>query len=72
MVTNLLACDATIARHLDNGDPFDIISFDYQRAFNKVPHDRMLNSLHKLNIHLTTLAWYASFFSGGTFQVVVD
>ena len=68
---NLLACDATIARHLDKGDPFVIIFFDYQRVFDKVSHDLMLDSLYKLNIHPTTLAWFASFFSGRTFQVLV-
>ena len=32
----------------------------------------MLDSLYRLNIHLTTLAWFVNFFSGRTFQVVVD
>ena len=32
----------------------------------------MLDSLYKLNIYLTTFAWFASCFSGRTFQVVVD
>ena len=35
-------------------------------------HDLILDSLHKLNIHPTTLLWFASFFSGLNFQVVVD
>ena len=71
-VANLLACDTTIAKHLDKGDFFDLISFDYQQVFDKVPHDLMFDSLYKLNIHPTTLAWFASFFSGRSFQVVVD
>ena len=71
-VANLLANDANIASHLDKGDPFDIISFDHQRAFDKVPHNLMLHSLYKLNIHPTTLAQFTSFFRGRTFQVVVD
>ena len=72
IVANLLACDATFARHLDKSDPFDIKSFDYQKAFDKIPYDLMFDLLYKLNIHPTTLAWFASFFSGRTFQVVVD
>ena len=71
-VVNLLACDATIARHLDKGNPFDIKSFDYQRAFDKVPHNLKPDSLYKLNICPTTLAWFVSFFSERTFQDVVD
>ena len=34
IVANLLACEATIASHLGKGDSFDIITFDYQRAFD--------------------------------------
>ena len=71
-VSILLACDAIMARHLDKGGPFDIMSFDYQRAFYKVPYEVMLDSLYKLNIHPITLAWFASSFSGRIFQVVVD
>ena len=71
-VANLLACDAPIASHLDKGDPLDIIFLEYQRAFDKKPRDLMLDSLYKLNIHPTIIALFASFFSGCTFQVVVD
>ena len=71
-IANLLACDTTITSHLDKGDPFEFIFFDHQRAFDKVPHNLTLDSFYKLNIHPTTLAWFASFFIGLIFQVVVD
>ena len=71
IVANLFACDTTIANH-DKGDPLDLIYFACQRTFDKVPHDYMLDSLYKLNIHPTTLGWFASFFSVRIFQVVVD
>ena len=32
----------------------------------------MLDSLYKLNIHPTTLAWFTSFFNRRTFRVVAD
>ena len=64
---NLLACDTTIVKDLDKGDPSDIISFDYQRAFDKVSHDHMLDSSYELNIHPITLTWFVNFFSGCIF-----
>ena len=61
-VGNLLTCDAVIAKYLDNGESYDILSFDYMRAFDKVPHHFLLESLHALNLHPTALSWFASFF----------
>ena len=63
-VGNLLACDAAIAKHLYNGESYDILSFDYMRAFDKVPHHILLESLHALNLHSTALSWCTSFFQG--------
>ena len=69
-VDNLFACDAAIAKYLDNGESNDILSFDYMRAFDKVPHHILLESLHALNLHPTALSWFASF-SQGRRQLVI-
>ena len=55
-VGNLLACDTAIAKYLDNGESYDILSFDYRRAFDKVPHHILLESLCALNLHPTALS----------------
>ena len=34
------------------------------RAFDKVPHHILFESLHALNLHPTALSWFASFFPG--------
>jgi ribonuclease P/MRP protein subunit RPP40 len=71
-VANLLACDASLIRYLDEGKSFDIFSFDFQRAFDKVPHDLLLESLDSLGLHATTFAWFSSFFQGRTQQVIMN
>ena len=37
-----------ITKWIDVGSPVDIIYLDFQKAFDKVPHQR---SLHKLKVH---------------------
>ena len=68
---NSLVCDAAIAKYLNNGESYDILSFDYIRAFDKVPHYILLESLHALNLHPTVLSWFASFFQEQTQQVIL-
>jgi predicted nucleic acid-binding protein len=50
-VTNLLTCDALIAEYVNKGECYDIVTFDFQRAFDKVPHQRLIRSLHGLGLH---------------------
>jgi hypothetical protein len=64
-VGNLLACDAVITNYVDKGAPYDIISFDFKRAFDKVPHHLLLRSLGQLHLHPITMSWFATFFRAG-------
>jgi ribonucleases P/MRP protein subunit RPP40 len=70
-VSNLLACDAAIASFLDKREPFDIISFDFERAFDKVPHDLLLQTLGELNLHPCSLRWFNSFLRNRTQRVII-
>ena len=66
---NLLACDAEIYKYLNQNKPFDVITFDFQRAFDKVPHVLLLAEMSKLCLHPRSLDWFASFFSERTQKV---
>ena len=47
-LANMLLFLEEITKRLDEGSPVDIIYLDFQKAFNKVPNQRLL---HKLKAH---------------------
>ena len=47
-LTNLLCFFEEITKWVDEGSPVDVIYLDFQKAFDKVPHQRLL---HKLKSH---------------------
>jgi len=52
-----------LTRHLDNSYSVDVIylQVDFQKAFNTVPHQRLLNKLASFDIHGNVLKWIESF-----------
>ena len=56
-LTNLVEFFENITCAVDNGEPVDVVYLDFQKAFDKVPHQRLL---HKIKVHGVTgnvLAW---------------
>ena len=47
-LTNLLQFLETVTDYIDKGYPIDVIYLDSQKAFDKVPHRRLI---HKLTAH---------------------
>ena len=66
-LTNLLTCDSLIANLVNAHKSYDIITFDFQRIFDKVPHHLLLEALKGQQ-----LKWIASFLSGRTQQVIFN
>ena len=58
--TNLLEFLERCTRILDEGDPLDIIYLDFAKAFDKVPHRRLLNKMAALGITGDILKWTES------------
>ena len=44
-LTNLICCFEEITKWVDEGSPVDIIYLDFQKAFDKVPHQRLILKL---------------------------
>ena len=55
--TNLLEFLESITKILDDGDPADIIYLDFAKAFDKVPHGRLINKMKALGISGKLLQW---------------
>ncbi len=70
--TNLLMYlnDCTLA--LDDGQGVDTIYLDYKKAFDSVPHKRLLHKLRAYGISGKVLAWIDSFLHDRYQTVVVD
>ena len=50
---------------------YDVISFDFQKAFDKAPHQYIINAISQLGICGKVLLWSASFLAECTQQIRV-
>ena len=71
-VTNLLQALNIWTDALSHGFPVDVIYFDYEKAFDKVPHQRLLHQLRSLGIVSEPLAWISDFLNSRTQAVSVN
>jgi len=56
-LTNLLFFLEEVTNYIDSGYPVDIIYLDFQKAFDKVPHKRLLHKLAAHGISGDLLLW---------------
>ena len=61
-----------LASSLDNGKQTDMVVLDFSKAFDRVPHQRLLRKLHHYGIRGSTYHWISSFLSGRTQKVIVE
>ena len=71
-VTNLLETFEQWTQILDDGGSIDVIYMDFMKAFDKVPHLRLLIKLQSYGICNKTLAWIKAFLAGRHQRVVVN
>ena len=50
----------------------DLILLDFSKAFNKVPHKRLLYKINYYGIRHSTNQWIANFLEGRTQQILVE
>jgi len=63
-LTNLLIFMEKVTNFLDSGYPLDVIYLDFQKAFDKVPHRRLLMKLQAHGIDGEILRWIKGWLSG--------
>jgi len=71
-LTNLLEAFEAWTRLLDEGHGIDIILLDYCKAFDTVPHRRLLVKLVQLGITGKLLKWIKNFLTGRHMRVMVQ
>ena len=69
--TQLITVIHDITSQLDKGGQTDLVLLDFAKAFDKVPHRRLINKLFSVGINQTALTWIESFLSGRSQEVVV-
>ena len=70
--TNLLDFFEEVTNNLDNGTPTDIIYLDFAKAFDKVPHERLLAKLKSCGIDGTVLSWIRSWLTDRRQRTVLN
>ena len=71
-MTNLLTCLEIWTEMIENGDAIDVIYTDFSKAFDSVPHQRLLRKMKSLGIVGDTLSWVKGFLSNRRQRVRVD
>ena len=70
-VTQLLLVMERLTKYFDEGIPVDIIYLDFRKAFDSVPHERLLTKLKAYGISGNILEWIRNFLLGRTQRVKV-
>ena len=70
--TQLLLTLDDLAKGLDDKSQTDMILLDFSKAFDKVPHQRLLLKVSHCGISGSVLAWIEDFLHGRTQRVVLD
>ena len=70
--TQLITLCHELATALDKGQQTDMIILDFSKAFDRVPHKRLLNKLHHYGVRGQTHQWIESFLSNRTQQVIIE
>ena len=70
--TNLLICVEKWVEILESNDCVDVVYTDFSKAFDSVPHQRLLRKLKNNGVTGGVLAWIAAFLNNRHQQVRVD
>jgi hypothetical protein len=70
-VTNLLSTVDDWVRSRNSGVPTDVIFLDLAKAFDSVPHERLILKLRSYGIEGSLLSWFRHFITGRKQRVVI-
>ena len=70
--TQLLTLCHELAETIDRTEQMDLVILDFAKAFDRVPHRRLLGKLDHYGIRGSTHQWVTSFLTHRTQRVIVD
>ena len=70
--TQLITTVHQIAHQLSQGSQVDVILLDFSKAFDKVPHARLLKKLDYYGVRNNTLKWISTFLNQRQQQVALE
>jgi hypothetical protein len=70
--TNLLLFQDALTKAVDNGTPADIFYLDFEKAFDKVPRERLIIKLEAKGITGRMKGWIRAWLTGRTQVVIVQ
>ena len=62
-LTNLLDFYEDVTSAVDRGEPVDAVFLDFQKAFDKVPHKRLLKKIRAHGVGGSVLEWIGNWLS---------
>ena len=71
-LTNMLETFNDWMELYDEGHPLDVVFLDFRKAFDRVPHERLLFKLRKLGINNDLLTWIEYFLKDRQQRVVLN
>src|SRR5664279_68235 len=70
-LTNLLEFLEFVSNYVDQGFPIDVVYLDFQKAFDKVPHKRLMLKIRSLGITDTIYEWIKDWLKDRVQRVVL-
>ena len=70
--TQLLHFLEAVSTELEHANPVDVLYMDFQKAFDSVPHQRLLHKLRSYGVSGCLLAWIEAFLTERWQQVVLE
>ena len=71
-LTNLLCFLEEITKWVDDGSPVDVVCLDFQKAFDKVPHQRLLLKLKAHGKGNDGINWIEKWLTNRRQRVIID
>ena len=71
-ILQLLTVFDTWSKYIDSDIPVDTVFLDFKKAFDSVPHKRLLYKLERLGVSVNVLKWISSFLSNRQQRVVIN